>query len=115
MIGIRRRPTRVPPICQNRPTWSLEEFVGLHFPSGPYRDAARKFRNSLESTFDLDLSGLHPDDRLHDLVSVTLDSLEQVELVMLLEELLKPRAGDELTADVTFREAVSAMVLAECN
>ena len=53
-----------------RPESTLEEFVALHFPSGPRRDAARRLWRALESELHVDLSGLHPDDDLMDVLEL---------------------------------------------
>lgn len=59
-----------PAMLLERPESTVEEFVALHFPSGPRRDAARRLWRTLESELLLDLSGLHPEDDLMDVLEL---------------------------------------------
>jgi len=91
-----------------------EEYVGRHFPSGESRDAARRLWQLLEDDLGIELSDLHPDDDLEQLLSSTgSDSLGTVQFVMALEEgMSSPRADDAAGRLGSFRECVKRMVRA---
>jgi acyl carrier protein len=79
-----------PELLRDRiPCGEEEEFLSWHFPSGERRDAARLLWRLLENQFDVDLRGLHPDDDLSSVIhGGGYESLNTVELVMALEELV---------------------------
>lgn len=110
------REKRTPRIFEGRPKHDLEEFVGVHFPSGPLRDAARKLWRILDDA-GVDMAGVHPDDDLEEILepeqteALSVD-VTVVEVAMALEEALAPPANsDSLDADGfgTFRDVARRM------
>ncbi len=105
-----------PELLQDRIPCGEEEFLSWHFPSGERRDAARLLWRLLEKQFDVDLRGLHPDDDLSSVIrSGGYESLDTVELVMALEELVDSEVANEAVEEDlaqrlgTFRQMVDRM------
>ena len=92
---------RTPWLHELRPRRTREEFLEVFYPPGNLRVIAGVAWDQLETGFLVGLAGLHPDDRLVDLLDsspATRDSLDLVELVMGIEEEFETEA----TVDLTF-------------
>jgi acyl carrier protein len=106
-----------PELLRDRiPCGEEEEFLSWHFPSGERRDAARLLWRLPENQFDVDLRGLHPDDDLSSVIhGGGYGSLNTVELVMALEELVDSEVANEAVEEDlaqvlgTFRQMVDRM------